>query len=194
MRKFIMVILMILIVTASTACDSKITEVPSSLAASSTTPQNVASTTANSKNTQKSETSKGTQHVWVKVGKSVSFQNVIYTVNAIKKSKGKLFSAKNGNVYYTIDMTIKNNSKEEMAVSSILLFALYDSKGKIFNISVGGLVEMEEDQLEQLDGSIAVKGEMRGGLAYEIPEKAKGLKLDVKTLLGNDKVTFNLDE
>lgn len=131
---------------------------------------------------------------WVKLDKSVDFQEAIYKVNAIKKMKGSLISAADGKKFLLIDMSIKNNSKEEMAVSSIMLFDLTDSEGKKYDISIGGLVNLDEYKLESLDGGINAGEEMKGGLAYEVPDSAKGFKLTIKSLLGNEETVIELDK
>ncbi|MDP4095176.1 MAG: DUF4352 domain-containing protein, partial [Bacillota bacterium] len=130
---------------------------------------------------------------WAKSGKSLDFQNQSYTVNATMKTKGSVLPADDGKTYYLLDMTIKNNGSEEAAVSSLLLFELSDSDGNKYTLSIGGATELQSFKMSTLDGTIAPGKEMKGGLAFEIPENAKGLKLDIKAILGDEKGTIALE-
>lgn len=204
MKRLLMPALVLTITMLFTACSDTGTksDTPekSSPAAISTpaaaSPQVTAVTEASPKTETAKSADAGKQKPdsWVKVDKAVDFQDANYKVNAIKKLKGSLISADDGKVFLLIDMVIKNNSKEEMPVSSVMLFDLEDSTGTKHDISIGGLVVLDEEKITSLDGSINAGEEMKGGLAYEIPEKATGLKLTIKSILGSKETVIELDK
>lgn len=144
--------------------------------------------------TKTTSTTSGDENGWTKVDKVVTVGDIQYTVNGFKNSNGSgAFEPEDGKDYCLIDITVKNDTKEEAALSSILMFGLTDADGKSYNISLGGLACLEDEKLAQLDGSLAASSELRGGLAYEVPENAKGLTLDIKDILGDgdQKVKLN---
>lgn len=131
---------------------------------------------------------------WIKLNKEVTVADIKYVINRIKFSNGSdLLEAEDGKDYLYIDITVKNNTAEEAALSSVLMFVLKDSKGKEYDISLGGLASLDAEKLKQLDGSVAAKSERNGALAYEIPEKSTGLTLTIKDIVGDGAKSIQLD-
>jgi hypothetical protein len=133
------------------------------------------------------------QGEWSTVDKSVTVEGVEYTIKGYKKSKGsELLYAEDGNSYLLIDMIVKNNTEEEAALSSVLMFELADADDEKYDISLGGLSCLEDENIIQADGSVAASSELECGLAFEVPDDAKGLKLSILGLLDDEKQTVDL--
>ncbi len=182
MKKSALVLFIFVMITALGACGTQTTRTTAS-SSEATTSQAVAS-----------ENTKVDENGWTKVNKVVTVEDIQYTVNAFKNGNGSgVFKPEDGKTYCLIDITVKNNTKEEASLSSILMFDLTDANGNSYDISIGGLASLEEEKLAQLDGSVAASSERRGGLAYEVPENAEGLTLAIKEILGggDQKVKLN---
>ncbi len=131
---------------------------------------------------------------WTKLDKTVTVADVEYTIIGVKFSEGvSLFEPEDGNRYLLIDMNVKNNTDEEQALSSIMMFELKDGAGQTYSVSLGGMTELEAEKLEVIDGAVAAKTEKRGGAAYEVPENATGLKLTISDVLSIDSETIELN-
>jgi len=124
-----------------------------------------------------------------KIGDAVKWRNYIFKVNSVRKDLGGGFlKPKKGYIYYIVDVTVENKSNESFAVSSLLMFKLVDSEGYSYNVTFG------PDTKGQLDGDIRPGRKLRGELAFEIPNKAKGLELEIKpSVWGSEKIIFKLD-
>lgn len=130
---------------------------------------------------------------WTKVGETAELEGAEYTVNAFMKDAGGDMPAEDGNTYLLTDMTIKNTTSEEIAVSSLLMFELKDADDTVYDISIGGLVCLDQYEIVQADGDVPADGEFECGLAFEIPEDAEGLTLVVKSFMTDDTVEIPLD-
>lgn len=131
---------------------------------------------------------------WTDVNKDVTVADVNYMVNKIKFSNGSEFlEAEDGKDYLFIDMTVKNNTDEEVPLSSLLTFDLKDSNGQTYDISLLGLASLEDENLDSIDGNVAAKSEKRGALAYEIPENLTGLTLVIKDIIEDTDTSIQLN-
>ncbi len=208
MKKLIAFLLVVVLILTLGACGSDSSQVSSSTASTSTAEQSAppadtsaAADTSTAAGTTAAQASKEAESSvaanaegWTKVDKKVTVEDVEYTVNAIKMSKGSaFFKAADGNTYLLIDLNAKNGTAEEAALSSIMMFELKDGAGKTYNISLGGSASLDEEKIEMIDGSVAANSDKRGGLAYEIPENTTGLKLTIKAILGSGSQTIELN-
>ncbi len=177
MKKLVLVLLMSLMLTSLSACGSV------SVSTSSDTSISKAGVSD----------SKAVSEGWNKVDKTVTIEDISYTVNAYTFSKGSdFFEAEEGKTYCKFDITVKNDTNEASAVSSLMMFDLNDADGNAYDLSLVGLATLEEDNIEQLDGDVPAASEFRGGIVFEIPENSKGLTLTIKGLLsGEEKVSIN---
>ncbi len=106
-------------------------------------------------------TSQSTANV---VGKPVVVDSTwTVTVNSVKTSQGDQITApKSGNIYVIVDVTIKNTSATNQAVSSLILFNFKDSTGQQYTEAI-------TDFTKPPDGPLTPGGILRGQLAYEVP-------------------------
>lgn len=102
----------------------------------------------------------------VKVG-----DTYIVTVNSVKTSKGDdILQPKAGNVYLIVDVTVKNVSSKEQDLSSLLQFTLKDATGQKYDETI-------VTNATPPDGKIEAGDQLRGQLAYEVPEAQKSFTL-----------------
>lgn len=123
------------------------------------------------------------------IGDTIKMGDLTIVVNAVRTDQGNEFiKPDEGNIYYIIDVTIENNGEEEVAISSLAMFKLYDSEGYNYSITVG------PDTKGQLDGNLGSGRKMRGELVYEIPTDAKGLELVFESdIFGKGQAVIKLD-
>ncbi|MHB8064557.1 MAG: DUF4352 domain-containing protein [Ruminiclostridium sp.] len=197
MKKMFLVLFMAVMITAISACG---TETPSASSTISSTDSSVKATDTSSatETAPATETASATDvntEGWTKIGKTVTVEDIQYTVNGFKNTKGsKILPPEEGKTYILTDITVKNDTKEEAIISSIMMFYLTDADGKEYDTSLfGGMMGLEAEKLEQLDVNVAAGIEKRGGIGFEIPENAKGLTLVIKEAFGdgNQKVKLN---
>ncbi|EPR10022.1 DUF4352 domain-containing protein [Ruminiclostridium papyrosolvens] len=191
MKRSFLLFFAAVIISALCACESVSNSKDNSLASSSAT------TTHDSlidDNIPKIESDIKRQHKtsvenqdWIIVDKRVTVKGLEYIINAYKKSeKSELFEADEGRAFLLIDITVKNNSKKSATISSKTMFDLTDRFGTSYNnTSLGALSCLDDENMEQLDGHIAASSEFRGGIAFEIPEVTKGLRLIIQGPAGD---------
>lgn len=124
-----------------------------------------------------------------KLGDSVELKDVVVTFLSVTENTGSTYNKpENGKVFVLCEFEIVNNSKEELAVSSLLSFkAYYDDYS--CDLSFGAL--MEKGNKDQLDGSIAAGKKMKGVVGYEVPANWQELEIQyTPDLFSNDKITF----
>jgi hypothetical protein len=124
-----------------------------------------------------------------KIGDSVKAENLIFTVNSTRTDQGSEFiKPDDGNIYYIVDVTIENVGDESEAVSSLMMFKLFDSEGYNYSITIG------PETKGSVDGEISAGRKLRGELAFEVPEDAKGLELVIEpSLLSSGQIIVELD-
>ena len=88
-----------------------------------------------------------------KVGDSVELKDVVVKFIGVTENTGSQYNKPaDGNVYILCEFEIINNSKEELAVSSMMSFKAYCDDYSC-DYSLGAL--MEKGNKDQLDGSVA---------------------------------------
>lgn len=124
-----------------------------------------------------------------KVGDTVELDDVVVTLLNVTKSTGSQFNKPDeGNVYVLCEFEISNNSKDELAVSSMLSFEAY-CDDYACDYSLGAL--MEKGNKDQLDGSVAPSKKMKGVVGYEVPADWKELEIHYTLdILDNNEIVF----
>ena len=120
---------------------------------------------ANSGSTTTGGNSTGSsQQQHFKVGDQVKVGDTfVVTVISVKTSKGDQFiKPKSGNTFLVVDVTIKNASKAEQNVSSLLSFERKDGTGQKYTETI-------LSDLTPPDGKIEVGGLLKGQMPYEVP-------------------------
>jgi hypothetical protein len=112
------------------------------------------------------------------LGEVVAIQDknldVQFTVNGTREHQGKRVLKPNpGNKWILVDTTIINKGEKPKTIS-VVSFQLLDSANKSYEVAL--LAEALED-VKSPTGEISPGDERRGEVAFEVPEKAKGLKL-----------------
>ena len=109
------------------------------------------------------------------VGERVELNDVIVTLVSVTESKGSQYNTPtDGNVFVLCEFEIENNTKNELAISSMMSFSAY-CDDYILNYSLPAL--MEKGNKNQLDGSIAPGKKMNGVVGYEAPADWKELEI-----------------
>ena len=109
------------------------------------------------------------------VGDTAQVKNVIVSLLSVTESTGSSFNTpSDGNVFVLCEFEIQNNTKEELAVSSMLSFNAY-CDDYTCNYSLRAL--MEKGNSNQLDGTVAVGKKLKGVIGYEVPTDWKELEI-----------------
>lgn len=124
-----------------------------------------------------------------KIGDSMKAGNLIFTVNSTRIDEGGDFiKPKDGYIYYIIDVTVENTGDKSESVSSLMMFKLFDSDGYNYNITIG------PETKGSVDGEISSGRKLRGELAFEIPQDAEGLELEIDpSIFGSGQIIVKLD-
>jgi GTP-dependent phosphoenolpyruvate carboxykinase len=125
-----------------------------------------------------------------KIGDSVKAGNLIFTVNSTRTDEGNEFiKPGEGKTYYIVDVTVENTGNESEAVSSLMMFKLFDADGYNYSVTFG------PETKGSVDGEISPGRKIRGELVFEIPEEATGLELQIDpTVFGSGQIIVNLDK
>jgi hypothetical protein len=100
--------------------------------------------------------------------------NLQFTVNGIREHKGKgVIKPNQGNKWIAIDTTTVNKGHKPKTLS-VASFELIDSENNPYEVA---LLAGALDDIKSPTGQIDPGDERRGEVAFEVPEKAKGLKL-----------------
>lgn len=101
-----------------------------------------------------------------RVGDRVEMSDIYVTLVSVTESNGNSYlKPSDGNVFVICEFTIENESKDDLAVSSMMCFKAY-ADDFFTSLSIGGMAASEKSQL---DGSIAAGKKMNGIVAYEVP-------------------------
>ena len=85
------------------------------------------------------------------------------TVNSVKTSNGEQFLTPSaGNVYFIVDVTVKNLSGQQQTISSAINFSLQDATGQKYTETI---LTGETPP----DGTVGANSLLRGQLTYEVP-------------------------
>jgi len=101
--------------------------------------------------------------------------------------ENRFLSPENGNIWYAIDVSIENKSNETFNFSSMLMFTLIDGEKLTYDTA------LVPDLKGNVDGEITPGNSVRGEVAFEIPEDAKDLMLEIDPILYGEKVVVKLD-
>ena len=161
-----------------------------SLCACETGPSLVGTTpTGNNSNNTTTEATSAPSDKTFKVGDVVELNDVVVSFIGVTESSGsEFFKPEDGNIYVLCEFEIANNSKEELAISSIMNFKAYCDDYSC-EYSLGAL--MEKGNKEQLDGSIAAGKKMKGVVGYEIPADWNELEIQfTANILSSNSIIF----
>ena len=176
MKKLIALVMACLLLLSLCACESS----PSLVG---TTP-----TGNNGNNTSTKATSAPSEKTF-KVGDVVELNDVVVSFIGVTETTGsEYFGPEDGNIYVLCEFEITNNSKEELAISSIMSFKAYCDDYSC-DYSLGAL--MDKGNKDQLDGSIAPGKKMKGVVGYEIPTDWKELEIHfTANILSTNSIIF----
>ena len=91
------------------------------------------------------------------------------TVNSVKTSQGDGFSTPDaGDIYVIVDVTVKNISSQQQAISSLLNFTYKAADG-----TQGKTAILTTGVSPAPDGNVAAGDLVKGDLAYEVPAAQK---------------------
>lgn len=111
---------------------------------------------------QKTEAKSEQQEIF-KVGETVKMGDLEFTVNGIRTDEGGDFNKpEEGNAFLIIDATIKNTGQDSNALSSLMMFKLYDSDFYQKDMAIFA------DTKGNLDGELGAGRTMRGEVAFEV--------------------------
>lgn len=151
---------------------------------SSNTPKRVDDAPTTKTSTEAQATEEPTQTRFG-VGERVEFNDVIVTLVSVTESKGSQYNTPaDGNVFLLCEFEIENNTKSELAISSMMSFSAYCDDYSI-NLSLSAL--MEKGNKNQLDGSIASGKKMNGVIGYEVPADWKEVEIQFQSNVWSSK-------
>ena len=112
------------------------------------------------------------------------------TINSFTTSSGdSVFSPKSGNIYVIVNATVKNNDTAAHDVNPASLFALRDVQGIQYDITA-------YDNIHFLDGTVIAGQQLRGDIAYEVPNSMHQFTLQFQPSFDDtaDIVQWNLSD
>lgn len=168
MKKFLALVLSVLMILTLCACDLE-----------SDKPSKEVGASSQSSETAKEET--------FSLNETAVFNNLKFTATEIKESNGEsFFTPESGNVFVGVNFTIENTSDEEQDISSILLFDAYSDDVKC-DYSFTAACAFGDT----LDGSIAPGKKMVGWYAVEVPQNWQSVEMHVSSdWLSNNSAKF----
>jgi len=125
------------------------------------------------------------------VGDTVTVRNVDITLNDLTISTGKdFFTPDDGKVFLIADVTLSNNGKKELSISSMLAVKAYVDDYAV-NTDLSAIASADKSSL---DGSIAPGKKLNGILGYQVPADWKVLEINIQPdVLSNNKATFVIE-
>lgn len=109
------------------------------------------------------------------VGDVVELKDIVVKFLSVKETDGSEYnSPTDGNVFLLCEFEIVNNSKKEVAVSSLLSFNAYCDD---YSCSLSLSALLEKGDKNQLDGTIAAGKKMTGVIGYEVPADWKNFEV-----------------
>ena len=124
-----------------------------------------------------------------KLGDVVELYDVAVSFTNLVESNGSQYNKpEEGKIFVLCEFEIANNSKEDIAVSSMLSFEAYCDDYSC-DYSFGAL--LEAGNMEQLDGTVAPGKKMKGAIGYELPTDWKELEIHYTPgLLNSGEIVF----
>lgn len=144
-----------------------------------TSPKNEASPTTNKEtNTTSKSSAKSLPKDMRNMGEVIAIKdknlNMTFSVNGTRKHSGKrVLKPNKGNKWILVDTTIVNQGQKPV-ILPVVAFKLVDNANKQYEVA---LLAAALDDVKSPTGEIKPGGQKRGEVAFEVPEKAKGLKL-----------------
>lgn len=100
-----------------------------------------------------------------KIGETVRMGNLQFTLNGARFDDGDdFFKPDAGTKWIVLDCTIENVGQEPTAISSLLMFSLYDAENYSKDLAFGPNLK------GSLDGELGAGRRMAGEIAYEVGE------------------------
>jgi len=100
--------------------------------------------------------------------------NMTFSVNGTREHSGKrVLKPNKGNKWILVDTTIVNQGQKPI-ILPVVAFKVLDNANKEYEVA---LLAGALDDVKSPTGEIQPGGQKRGEVAFEVPEKAKGLKL-----------------
>ena len=134
--------------------------------------ENPSNPTETAVDTQKTDNDKKTEF---NVGETAQLKGVNATLVNVSESTGSTYNAPaDGNVFVLCEFEIENNSKNEINISSMMSFEAYcDDYACTYSLSA----LLENEDKNQLDGTVAPGKKFNGIIGYEIPEEWNELEI-----------------
>ena len=99
------------------------------------------------------------------MGDTITISNVDFTLNSAEAStEGQLATSPDEDMFLILDLTVVNNSSDEIALSSIMSFSLKGSDSYEYDLAL--FVETKGS----LDTTVAPGSTVRGQIAFDVPE------------------------
>ena len=132
---------------------------------------------------------KGTEQSKFKIGDVVDLNGVQVTLVDVTESTGEQYNTPaDGNIFLICEFEINNQSKSDIAVSSMVSFEAYCDDYAI-NQSLSALVL--NNTKNQLDGTVAAGKKMNGVIGYEVSKDWKSLEITYSpSFWGSKSMTF----
>lgn len=116
-------------------------------------------------------------------GEIAEMNGVQVTLTDYKESNGSEYNTpSDGNVFILVEFEIANNTKKELAVSSMLSFDAY-ADDYALSYSLSALMEKDGTQL---DGTIAAGKKLKGWIGWEVPEDYGVIEIHFKDNVWSD--------
>lgn len=100
-----------------------------------------------------------------KIGETVKMGNLQFTLNGVRfDDGGDFFSPNDGERWLVFDCTLENLGSEPTAISSLLMFKLYDANDYAMGLAIG------PDLKGSLDGELGAGRRMAGEIGFVVEE------------------------
>ncbi|KTG30366.1 DUF4352 domain-containing protein, partial [Haloferax profundi] len=127
------------------------------------------------------------------VGDTLEFEDIRFTPNEVRTSMGSGYrEPDSGNEFLVVNITVENNSSEELSVSTLLQMDLKDEMGYTYSTSVSGTSSL--DRRFSQGQPIAPNSKKRGEIAFEVEQGLSPvyLMMDFEIFDEGDKTFFQL--
>lgn len=137
-----------------------------------------ASPTANKEQTTQKTSASSLPKDMRNIGEVISIKdknlNITFSVNGTRKHSGKrVLKPNKGNKWILVDTTIINQGQKPI-ILPVVAFKVIDNTNKEYEVA---LLASALDDVKSPTGEIKPGEQKRGEVAFEVPEKAKGLNL-----------------
>ena len=120
------------------------------------------------------------------IGETIVRDDYSITLNGARYSTaGILGSEPTNDKYLILDVTVVNNSAEELSLSTLLLTQLQGSDSRRYDVAIFA------DTDSPLDGSVPAQGQLRGEVAFDVKEQ-DSYRFSFKNGLLADSVQFEV--